>query len=527
MRRPIAAALPSSLAVVTVVAVTAVARPARLAAQTEFAVPVGAGVLRINFVPEWLQYDHYFAFQTPGYADGTPVPIDLALNSDSLGVGVLPFLAPVQNELRAATGLSTFSLNLGRIVTQLNASVRTMPIGIELGLSRRLSIGVTVPIVRSRMDVNFAVDSTQPGNVVPNALRADPAAAATYTSQLDSALAALALQAASGPAALRQQAQAMITALQPFQPLATVRFVPRASTEAADSIISRLGSAEASYGQLAAQYAAQGVTLPPLTAALALADSLGMTRDDFESWISDTAGALQADTIGEVVRTGLGDVTANVTWQFAEGTRYRGQIVATWQFPTGSPPSANNPLDLGTGTHQAGLDVALSNDVFLGGSFLVHAVARGGKRFADQLMMRVAPLDLFFVPVSQRAQIRRQPGSFVGLELDPVWMMDDAFSVRATWTWFNQGGTTHSYVDPADEARVGSPASVLDAGTAASAMRIGGAVTFSTVARYAQGRASLPYSVTVGYQNTIAGSRGRVPQGSIFSILLRGYVKLF
>ena len=68
---------------------------------------------------------------------------------------------------------------------------------------------------------------------------------------------------------------------------------------------------------------------------------------------------------------------------------------------------------------------------------------------------------------------------------------------------------------------------MLDEGTAARWMRIGAAVTFSTVERYAAKRASLPYSVAVGYANTMWGRGGRVPQTSVFSILIRGYVKIF
>ena len=127
-----------------------------LAAQTEFAVPLGRGQLRIDITPLWSSWDHRFQ---PG-ATG-PVLISSDFTSDSLGVASLPFLQPLQNQIRSVTGLSAFTLNFGHALIALNASVRTVPIGLELGLTKRLAIGVTVPIVRSRVDASLVVDTAQ------------------------------------------------------------------------------------------------------------------------------------------------------------------------------------------------------------------------------------------------------------------------------------------------------------------------------------------------------------------------------
>ncbi|OYV64530.1 MAG: hypothetical protein B7Z72_13115, partial [Gemmatimonadetes bacterium 21-71-4] len=203
------------------------------------------------------------------------------------------------------------------------------------------------------------------------------------------------------------------------------------------------------------------------------------------------------------------------------------QIILTTRFPTGTAPSATSFTDLGTGTHQYGFDLALANDIRLGERLLIHGVARAGGGAADQIPMRVTPPDLPFAPIAQVATIKRTPGSYLGLDLDPVWMLDDAFSVRILYRFFARGATRHSYVDPADAARVGLPASVLDEGTAMHWMRIGAGVTFSTLDRFTKGLASLPYTLTVSYENTVWGRAGRVPQESVFRMTLRAYVNLF
>ncbi len=51
-------------------------------------------------------------------------------------------------------------------------------------------------------------------------------------------------------------------------------------------------------------------------------------------------------------------------------------------------------------------------------------------------------------------------------------------------------------------------------------------MTFSTLDRFAAGRASLPYSLTVGYQNTFWGRGGLTPQASLFYITLATYFRL-
>ena len=495
-----------------------------LQAQTEFAVPLAPGTLRVDFTPLWSSWDHRFQ---PGAAGLVPITADYT--TDSLGTANLPFLSQLQDTIRKATGLGAFSLNLGHPLIALNASVRTLPVGLELGISRRLAIGVTVPIVRSRVDASFNLDTAlaRRSNVGWNPAFLDATRDSAFRSQMTAALAALQTQATSGPPALRPQALAAIAALTPFLAASRQPFLPRDSTVAAESLLIRLARADSSYTQLAGQYQALGDSLPALGSTGLTLPEAALIRDDLERLYSDPALPVAADTFGTVVKTGIGDITAHLTYQVAEGARYRGQIVLTVRFPTGEAPSATTFLDLGTGTHQLGFEGALANDFILGEHFLIHAVGRAGAAAADQIPMRVTPPEFPIAPLSQLATIRRKPAPWLGADLAPTWLVDDAFSVRVAYGFFSQGPTKHSYVNPADSAVVLLPASVLDQDTGVRWMRIGGGVTFSTVGRYAKGRASLPYSVTVSYENTVYGGGGRVPQESVFHIAIRGYVKLF
>jgi len=68
---------------------------------------------------------------------------------------------------------------------------------------------------------------------------------------------------------------------------------------------------------------------------------------------------------------------------------------------------------------------------------------------------------------------------------------------------------------------------VLDEETDQRLSRIGGAVTFNTLPRWLAGTASVPYSLTVGYENTVWGRGGMVPRSSMFRIQLRLYLMVF
>lgn len=512
--------------------------------------PPGPGVLRVMVPPVWWRWDQRFGRGTAGRADGQLEPIGLDFVADSFGTSQLPFLGPAETALRSVTGLPSFTMDIGRTQLALNANVRTLPIALTLGVTRRLSVGVLVPLVRSRVEAFFRLDTTAAGlgNVGVNPGLSDPTAYAGFLRQVDTVLAALRAQAAGGPATLKAQAQATLdqyagllcglygvaagapagggSSCAGSTTATGSPFLPLAGSEPGDSIAARLSSAEIAYAQLATQYAAQGVTLPVFDAAFAL-PSAAVTRDGFERFLTDSVEGVDGDTIGQVLHTRLGDVQLGATYAFAERAGWRGLVNVTVRLPTGMIDSDRNFIDVGTGQHQLGVEVGTRNDFALGTGFRVVAAVRVGGTKADELWRRVSPPWLPIAPLSSRALVRRATGAYVGADLTPTWRVDDAFSIGVRYAFFDQAATHYTYVDPADSARVGLGAGVLDQETATRWMRIGAAVTFSTLERFAAGRASLPYSLTVGYQNTFWGRGGLTPQASLVYITLATYFRLF
>jgi hypothetical protein len=529
--------------------------PRSVAAQGEDARPLRAGTLRISLAPDWSRWDHRFGEGTPGFADGALEPAGVDFSTDSLGTAQLPFLTSLETRIRNVTGLSAFRLNLGRARLTLNHSYRVVPLALELGLTRRLAIGVVVPIVRSRVEVfllgpdTAGGDAATRGNVGWNPAYLTAGSLDGFRLQVDSVLQALAFQATNGPPALQAQAQAMLDALGPplcelwavtgpasaadaagpcaaFGTAEAAPFLPDTASEAGRAILAWLASAQTSYDQLSQQYAAQGITLPGFASGLML-PLVPLDSTDLRRFFFDRAGPVAADSLTSVLRTRLGDIEVGATFQLADRARLRSQLAVVVRLPTGYVDSKDNLVDVGTGDHQLDVEVGLRTDLVLGRALWVHAGGRFGRQFADQLERRVSPANLPFAPRASLALVRRDLGDYAALDLVPNWRLDDAFSLGVGWHWFRQGPSRHSYVTATDQTRIGWPASVLDQETAVSRMRVGAGLTFSTLSRYAAGRASLPYTVTASWQNTFWGEGGRVPAASVFNLTIRGYVRIW
>jgi len=542
--------MPRATSALLVLAAAACAVPGALRAQGDEAPPPARGVLRVLLPPVWWRWDRRFGEGTTGYVTGALEPAGVDFGAESLGVAQLPFLGPSQSALRTITRIPAFTFSLGQADLRLNANVRAMPIGVAVGISRRLSVSVLVPLVRSRVEAFFQMDTAaaRRGTVGWNPAYATPSSLDAFRGQVDAALAALRTQAAAGPAALRPQAQAALEQLSPLWcGLYTVAggsssdpasvcysatrvsaspFLPLGTSEAGDSITSRLAGARTSWSQLVSAYAGAGVTLPGFTAAFTL-PSDAVTRDDVQRFLRDTVLGAGGDSLAMVLHTRLGDIEAAATYVFADRPRYRGRVTATVRLPTGIVDSDRNFIDVGTGDHQLDVELGVRNDLTVGTSFRVVAAGRIGIQFADQLERRVSPASQPIAPLAQLALLRRDLGDYVAFDITPTWRLDDALSLGVRYAFFRQGSTRFSYRDTEDSARTVLPASVLDQETAVRWMRIGVGVTFSTLSRFAAGRAGLPYTLSIGYQNTLWGRGGRTPQTSLVYISLASYFRLW
>jgi hypothetical protein len=134
------------------------------------------GVLRGRVLTGWNRAAVLFG--VPG-ADGT-TSLTYGLNADSLGTAAIPLLQPNESAIRAVSNVSAFRLNLGKLVTGGDSRVVTSPLIIEYGLSSRVTLGLSVPVVQTRTTLITTLNQQRGlANVGPNPGVLDPTAAAS------------------------------------------------------------------------------------------------------------------------------------------------------------------------------------------------------------------------------------------------------------------------------------------------------------------------------------------------------------
>src|SRR5207302_972232 len=125
------------------------AQPGPLTATDAAVIPTGA--FRVRLLTQWTRYDEQFG--VPGTAANVAIPFAHGLNVDSLGVSQIPRLAATQSQIRSASGLPQFVLDLGKLTTAADTRIVSSPLLVEYGLTRRLMLGVLVPLVQTRTSV--------------------------------------------------------------------------------------------------------------------------------------------------------------------------------------------------------------------------------------------------------------------------------------------------------------------------------------------------------------------------------------
>src|SRR2546430_16707348 len=143
----------STLVAFSLFAIPALARGVSLAAQSvERADVAGRGRLRVTFDPRIVGWDAQFV-------NGARLPLGLPLTGDTVGAASIPVVARLEQDVRVASGVPGFVANLGQSLLGVRQERRTTPFTAELGLSDRLALSVSVPIVRVATRVQLHVSS--------------------------------------------------------------------------------------------------------------------------------------------------------------------------------------------------------------------------------------------------------------------------------------------------------------------------------------------------------------------------------
>jgi hypothetical protein len=502
---------------VAVAALTA--RPFTLAAQVvERGDTPRRGALRITFDPRILAWEDE-------YTPAGRRPLGAAYAGDSI-LQWRPGVALVQQNVRAATGLAGYVATLGGSLLAIRAERRVTPIGFEYGLTPRLSLGVTVPIVR--VDVRARFRTNPPGSNLGQL--PDTTGYGAFFSHLGSALTQLNDSIAAGaygcpgsPACLRAQAlyaqgKALDSVLSLTVHDSAARFLPTAGSEAGRTlraIVAGLGRALADTFNIAA-FARDSFLLP----------AVPVPGDAAASLLDARLSALGLSPFAETprrLRYFPGDVEVAARYRFLAGDAYAAAAALVVRLPTGHQDSPNDPFDLSTGDHQTDVEGRLTGELTLWHRLWLNLSVRAARQLPGQRERRIGPVDQPFLSDTVRTPLRWDPGDYVAVDVAPLFRFSRMFAAGVTFGYYAQGQDRYAFLSPADSGvvagKVGGPVSpaILEPGTGVRVARIGLAATFSGP------RLEGGFSV----ERTISGAGGPVPVATVFRIVIRQTILLF
>lgn len=519
---------------------------------TEDAAPIPRGMVRVRVITGWTRFDERFT--TTGRTS-----IDADLSADPLGSVQLPRLAPLDVAAQTLAGDSQMRISLGRLVTRSDARIVTTPIALEYGLTRRLSVGLLVPVVQTRRVIQIDVNSKTgaPANVgylltsQRSTAAAQNLAAVTSLNQAASALTALiarcqATPTAPGCTAYNADASGASAALTLANSFATAAAVW--GTKSDSTIL-----APRALGSLAVEIELQRNALNQrllqfLGAGAATVQPLFFANADFAyldlQGGSGVPGLLQStlggglDSIQTTERLGFGDIEVGAQYllldQFQRdslprrGLQSRLMVGGSVRFPTSRPDSAQNLVGIPTG-EGAGVELRSALDM-VKGRFGGTVAARYVKHFARTV---TAPLagdpNLPGWPFPVFGPRKRTAGDVMALDVTPRFLFGEWMALQAHYGLERMGAATwDAGADPTVLATACPGCLIPTTGPSTAtltAQRLGLGVRYSTVDAYSRGQARYPVEISFTHLETTSGS-AELPKLTRDQIQLRVYVRV-
>lgn len=506
---------------------------------TDDAIPIPGGWVRFSVGNSWERYDSRFG------EGGAIRGLGEELSTDSLGPRQLPNLSPIEGGLQTLTQNPAQRLTFGRLEVRSGARIVTTPLALEYGITRRLSLGVVVPVVQTRRTAQVLVnqrargDSARTSNVgiVPEAQRAAQATASkafvTTLTQAATSLGGLLTRCAQNSAAAEcnpirgKEADAAAAAKRATEFAGAVAVTY--GIDATTAVVAPLAGStlattvESQRAALAAQLATYlpGTTLAALPAAapteFSYVDLQG--RDGTPGLLGSPLGG-GLDSLATTERVGIGDIEVRARVLLLEhvqrdslprrgGVQYRLGVSGMARFATSRPDTATNLLDIGTG-EGAGLEVRSALDVVAGRAGASFAV-RYAKFFARTVTAPLVGYPVAGFPYPEFGEVSRTAGSVVGFDATPRYFISDWLAFEGLYGFEHTAEPTFSGAEASPcSACVVLPNSILPAPL--TVQRIGFGARYSTVDAFLRRRARYPIELSYRHLETITGDAGAPKQ---------------
>ena len=477
-------------------------------------ITVPSGALRIDLSGNFYPNDHF-------WDSGTTRPLGSTLDGSSN-----PMVTGLQTSLAQLLGQPVSGLSLGTVTAIAAREHGVGNIGLAYGLTRRISIFGTVPLVFVRSRVAIGVDATtarvglNPGTTADNA----------FFGQFDTALQHLAARIQGGDFAgdpttltLAQQTLSRGSAMRSglytllADPAHASPVLPTATDPYGSQLLGQVSSLQS---KLSTRLGVADFTEAPVLQTIAL------TSDEFASLVASPTGfgLTTSNTLPQLV---LGDVEAGVAVQLVEhGVVGAKSWSAAWlriggRFPTGSAADPSMLLDQGSGDKHPAVQV---DGIAEFGHHHVGLRVEGNyqHQVAINSLQRITPPDEVLVPPSFLAAVHSQPGDSFAVSARPFLAFAPHLAVTGVVQYWWKGASRTGYL--AGQAPIaGADPSQLDIGSAANAVVVGIGLSYVYTGAGRNGVTGLPVEAGWSLERTVASGAGIFPDALTSRVSLRIY----
>jgi hypothetical protein len=429
----------------------------------------------------------------------TPFALDLRRTSAAL---LFPGTADLRERLAEALGgdADAFPLRLGASTASARTHRVAVPLSLDVGVFEWLTLGVTVPFERTRIESGLEILPDAGADLGVNPALSNRPLVQTFVESLASgAQQAEALatercdldEGSQGCMDALALAEEMGGAAGAFEHLFGASFLfPAAGTATGEALTTRVSDLEA---RLVAEGLGELADLPLAAQPL--------EREGMEDLLTDAAGPygyiLPPGTVGGV--WGVGDAEARIAVRLLEGvqrdsageptgTAWRLAALGAVRLPTAAgrepdvvllPRVGDGQLDLVAGAYGA---LAVSR-------FAVRSRVLYTRQQPGEVIDRVTPRGVAIATRENLTRLDWDPGDELDVEVQPAFRLAPALSFGLVWRYHRHGQDRYTRLDPlpappelpyVPAGTVYDDASVLAAATETSAHEVGGSLTYRT-----------------------------------------------
>lgn len=485
------------------------------------------GTLRIELGGGFFPTDHRFVDGTKGTLGDALAPGGLDATSISLVSDMSAALAPLLG--RPASGGS-----LGRLTAIAERQRGVGTIGLAWGITRRLTLSATLPIVSVRTQLQLQSDTSgatlglNPGDPALGTAQGI-AQNATYFGQFNTALDILAQQVADGAylgtPALQQLAEQTLVEGGAYS-------AALASVLANTPILPVAGSTDAEVLRgLATSYRSRfeeafGITAVSVEPALPTAP---LSAQQFDALLNAPTG-LGLRPFGEDPIVGLGDVQLELTGAItSRGTPGDGSWLGVWghaggTLATGTPPRPDALLDQGTGEGHGSIFGGVTAE-FGRGRLGVRGHARYTRPLSGEVEARVGPRGLLLLGANRQGFLARQAGSTFAVSAQPFVRLAPRLAITGSVLYWQRGDDAWSW-GAAQAPIAGLDPAIMNAGTGADALLVGLGLSYSHDGNHRDATGRMPVEAAFAVERTVRSGAGIVDAPMTARVTFRLYKAL-